>query len=93
VHLEERCAAGGSNLRGAQALEDGREFSNPSCSQLLEVFEDSRLQALQDHVVGPLDLLIGSWVSDGGPIHTDATIITELDELFSSELGDFVGDD
>jgi hypothetical protein len=48
---------------------------------------------LQDHVVGPLDLSIGSWVSDGGPIHTDATIITELDELFSSELGDFVGDD
>jgi hypothetical protein len=57
------------------------------------VFEDSRLQALQDHVVGPLDLSIGSWVSDGGPIHTDVAIIAELDELFSTELGAFVGDD
>jgi hypothetical protein len=38
-------------------------------------------------------LLALSTYRDGGPNHTDAAVIAELDEPFSGELGDFVGDD
>ena len=59
----------------------------------MEVVVDSRLQSLQNHAVGTLDLPIRHGVSHGGPVHPDVVILAEVQELSAGELGVVVGDD
>jgi hypothetical protein len=62
-------------------------------AELVQSVEDPRLEALQDHVVGVLNLSIHLGVCHGCPIHTDVVIITEPEELLAGELCAVVGDD
>jgi hypothetical protein len=39
---------------------------------------DSRLEPLQHHAIGTLDLAVSSRVGDCGPVHTDVMPITEV---------------
>ena len=48
---------------------------------------------MQNHVVGTLDLAVSSRVCYCRPVHTDVMPITEVQELFASELCAIVGDD
>jgi len=48
---------------------------------------------LQNNTVGTLDLAVSSRVSYCRPVHTDVMSVTEVKELFASELGAIVGDD
>jgi hypothetical protein len=47
----------------------------------------------KNHVVGTFHLPIRHGVSHGGPVHPDAVILAEVQELSASELGAVVGDD
>ena len=39
------------------------------------------------------DLTVGTWVSDRGPVDSDAVSITKVQELFPSEVSPMVSDD
>jgi hypothetical protein len=54
--------------------------------------EDAGLYALQYHTVCTLDLPICAMVSDCHLIYSDVVIVTEVQELLSSELGAVIGD-
>jgi hypothetical protein len=62
-------------------------------AKLVQPVEDSQLKALQDHVVGALDLPVRLGVHHGCPIYADMVIITEAEELFVGELHVIVGAD
>ena len=66
---------------------------NPSSSLLLELIEDVGLESLEDHAIGPLNLTVGTRVSDRGPINPDAVSIIEVQELLRDEVCSMVGDD
>ena len=51
------------------------------------------LEFLEDHAIGPLDLTVGTWVSDRGPIDSDAIPITKVQELVLGEVSPVVSDD
>jgi hypothetical protein len=59
-----------------QTLEDHKEICDPSAAKLVQPVEDPRFEALQDHVVGALDLPVRLGVHHGCPIHADMVIIT-----------------
>jgi hypothetical protein len=40
-----------------------------------------------------LDLPVCTWLGDCGAIHTDVIVVKEIQEFFSAELSDVVGDD
>jgi hypothetical protein len=82
MHHEEECEAYCTTWCG-----------HPSRSELLESLKDLWLQALQNHVVRPLDLSIRLWVGNNRPVHTDVIVIAEVEEFRPRELGAIVGDD
>ena len=47
---------------------------------------------MEGHAIGLLDLTIGMWVPDRGPIDPDAVSITEVQELLPGEVCFVVGD-
>jgi hypothetical protein len=49
---------------------------------LVQPIENMRLETLQNHVVGVLDLLVHAGVSHGCPIDMDVVLIAELEEFF-----------
>jgi hypothetical protein len=51
------------------------------------------LQALQDHVVCPLDLLIHFWVDNSRQVHMNIVVFAEVEEFLPRELGATVDDD
>jgi hypothetical protein len=55
--------------------------------------DDAGLQALQYHAVHALNLSVCAGVGDCCPIYPDIVVITEIQELLTSELGTVVGDD
>jgi hypothetical protein len=65
----------------SQTLEDHGEFHNPSTTKLVQLVKYPWLEALQDHVVGALDLPVRPGVRHGRPIHTDMVIIAKIKEL------------
>jgi hypothetical protein len=56
--------------------------TGPLHRELAEAIEDARLQALQDHAVGPHDLPVGPRVGDRGPVDPDVVVVAEAHELF-----------
>jgi hypothetical protein len=62
-------------------------------AKLVQLIEDPWFEALQDHVVGALNLPVHPGVCHGCPIHVDMVIIAETEEFFTSELRAIVGDD
>jgi hypothetical protein len=50
-------------------------------AKLVQPIEDPWFEALQDHAVGALNLLVRPGVCHGCPIHVDMVIITETKEL------------
>ena len=58
-----------------------------------ESVEDAGLESLEDQAIGLLDLTVGTWVSDRGPIDPDAVSIIEVQELLPGEVCSVVGDD
>ena len=47
---------------------------------------------MEDHAIGALDLTVGTWVSDRGPVNSDVVSITKVQELLSDEVGPVVSD-
>jgi hypothetical protein len=62
-------------------------------AKLVQPIEDPWFEALQDHVVGALNLPVRPGVCHSYPIHADMVIIIETEELFTGELRAIVGDD
>jgi hypothetical protein len=60
---------------------------------LVQPIENLRLETLQNHVVGVLDLLVHAGVSHGCPIDMDVVLIAELEEFLPYELCPIVSDD
>ena len=60
---------------------------------LFESVEDTGLESLEDHAIGPLDLIVSTRVSNQGPIDPDIVSITEVQELLPSEVSSMVSDD
>ena len=60
---------------------------------LIESVEDAWLKSLEDHAVGTLDMTVSTWVSDRGPIDSNAVSITEVQELLPGEVSPVVRDD
>ena len=60
---------------------------------LFEPIENVRLKSLEDHAIGLLDLTVGPWVPNRGPIDPNAISIIEVWELLPSEVCSVVGDD
>jgi hypothetical protein len=58
------------------------ELRNPPSAELVELVEDSRLDALQNHVIRTLDLPIGAGVRHNSPIDVVVVVITESKEFF-----------
>ena len=48
---------------------------------------------MEDHAIGMLDLTVSTWVSDQGPVDSDAISITEVQELLPGEVSPVVSDD
>ena len=48
---------------------------------------------MQDHTVRALDLSVGAWVDDRGPIYSDVVVVAKLKKLLASDLSAVVGDD
>jgi hypothetical protein len=48
---------------------------------------------LQYHTVSSLNLPVSSWVGHRGPIYSDVMVVTEVQELLSSELSAVFGND
>ena len=59
----------------------------------IESVEDTWLNSLEDHAIGPLDLTISTQVSDQGPIDPDVVSIIEVQELLPGEVCSMVSDD
>ena len=78
VCQEERGEPCGSVWGHSQAPEGRWDLYNPSPDILIESVEDSWLKSLEDHAIGPLDLTIGTWVPDRGPIDPDAVSVTKV---------------
>jgi hypothetical protein len=51
------------------------------------------LQALQDHVVCPFDLLVQFWVDNSRQVYMNIVVFAEVEEFLPRELGAAVGDD
>ena len=66
---------------------------NPSSNVLVQSVEDARLEPLEDHAIGSLNLTFSMWMSDRGPVNPDAVSITEFQELLSDEISSVVSDD
>jgi hypothetical protein len=64
---------------------------DPSAAKFVQPVEYSRLEALQDHAVGALDLPVRPGVRHDCLIDADMVIISEIKELFVSELCAIVG--
>ena len=62
----------------SQALEDRWDLYNPSPNVLVESVKDAWLKTLEDHAISMLDLTVSMWVSDRGPVDSDAVSITEV---------------
>jgi hypothetical protein len=83
-------------LLGSELFSDSRglgKFRDPSAAKLVQPVKDPWLEALQDHVIGMLELPVRSEVCHGCPIHMNMVIVAEIKELFTSELRAVVGDD
>jgi hypothetical protein len=78
IDHEERHEACRSAQGHPQTLEDCREFCDPSVTKFIQPVEDPWLEALQDHVVGALDLPVRLGVCHRCLIHTDMVIIAEI---------------
>ena len=48
---------------------------------------------MEDHAIGTLELTIGTWVSNRGPVDSDVVPITEVQELLPGEVSPMVSDD
>ena len=83
---EEWHVAGGPYGGHPQAPEHRGKLRGPSSVEFVQLVDDSRLEALQDHVVHVLDLPVCAGVRHGGPIDTDVAVITKLEESFHGEL-------
>jgi hypothetical protein len=70
-----------------------KKFHDPSAAKPVQSVKDPWLEALQDHAVGMLELPVCLEVCHGCPIHMNMVIITEIKELFTSELCAIIGDD
>ena len=66
---------------------------DPSPDIPIELVEDVGLESLEDHAIGPLDLTVGMWVPDRGPIDPDVVSVTEVQELLPGEVSSVVSDD
>jgi hypothetical protein len=62
-------------------------------TKLVQPVEDPQFEALQDHVIGALDLPVRPRVCHCYRIHADMVIITKTEELFTGELRAIIGDD
>ena len=62
-------------------------------TKFVQLVEDPRVEALQEHAVCALDLPICSGVHDGGPIDPDVLFIADPNELLADELRAVVCDD
>ena len=56
----------------SQTLEDRWDLCNPLPGILIESVKDAGLESLEDHAIGPLDLIVSIWVSDQGLVDLDA---------------------
>jgi hypothetical protein len=61
--------------------------------KLVELVEDSRLDALQNHAVRALNLPVRARVHHNGQVNTDVIVITEPKEFLPYELRAVVRDD
>ena len=43
----------------------------------VESVEDARLESLEDHAIGTLDLTVGARVSDRGPVNSDVVPVLQ----------------
>jgi hypothetical protein len=60
---------------------------------LILLCEDMGFWALQYHTVSSLNLPVSSWVGHHDPIYSDVMVVTEVQELLSSELSAVIGND
>ena len=86
IGQEERCEPCGLVRGRSQALEDHWDLCNASPDILIESVKDAWHKSLEDHAIGPLDLTVGTWVPDRGPIDPDAVSIIEVQEFFLVKL-------
>ena len=49
--------------------------------------------SLEDYAIGTLDLTVSSWMSNQGPVDSNAISITEVQELLPGEVSPMVSDD
>ena len=78
VGQEEGCEPCGSVRGRSQALGDRWDLCDPSPDVLIESVKGEWLESLEDHAIGPLDLIVSTWMSDRGPADPDAVSITEV---------------
>ena len=56
----------------------------------LELVVDAGFDPLDDQPVGVLDLAVGLWVIDRGPIHSDFPGVAEIQTLAACELSSII---
>ena len=59
----------------------------PSSAKPVQLVEDSRFEALQNHVVGMLYLAVRLWVRHHRQVHTYVEVVVEFQEFLACELG------
>ena len=60
--------------------------------KIFKPVEDAGFEGLKYHGVHTLHLAIHSWVSDGGPVDSNAVVITKLEEFLPKEVRVIVDD-
>ena len=93
VDHEEGCVASGSARSCPQAPEYGWKLSEPARAEFVQLVENSRLKALQEHAICALNLPVCPGVCDGCPIDPDVLFIAESNEFPTGELRAVVYDD
>jgi hypothetical protein len=74
------------------ALEHGWYLPHRPSHKFVEPIEDAGFKGLKDHGIHMLHLDISLWVSDGGPVDSNAIVIIESKEFLLSEDHAVVGD-
>jgi hypothetical protein len=64
----------------------GENLCDPPLAKLVELIEDPRLDALEHHAIGMLNLSIRAGVCHGSPVNPGMVVITESEEFLPHEL-------